>query len=240
MTARFDELDGKGVLVTGGASGIGAAYVAAFAAQGARVISLDIQKPDAPVDGVDYRHCDLTDTAALQREVEGAGPLRCLLNNAANDLRMALDEVTEPMWEDMIAVNLRPYFFAAQAAARVMEDGGSIINMSSGSIQLGSAGMTPYVTANGGILAMTRALARELGPRGIRVNTILPGWVLTDKQLEKWVTPERLSAFMDRQCLKEHLEPQDMTGTALFLASDLSRMMTGQALCVDAGACFTG
>ncbi|KQI67762.1 hypothetical protein AN189_13245 [Loktanella sp. 3ANDIMAR09] len=239
MTAKFPELAGRGIVITGGASGIGDAYVRVFAAQGMRVTSLDIADPADAVDGVTYLRCDITDTAALQAAIAQAGPLHCLLNNAANDQRMALDDVTQDMWDGMIAVNLQPYFFAAQAAARVMSEGASIINMSSGSVQIASGGMTPYVTANAGIIGLSRALARELGPRGIRVNSILPGWVLTDKQLEKWVTPEALADFMERQCLKAHLAPEDLCGTALFLASDLSRMMTGQALCVDGGLAFT-
>ncbi len=170
------------------------------------------------------------------------GPIAVLVNGAANDQRMAAADVDVATWDDMIAVNLRHYFFASQKAypAMAAAGGGSIVNFSSISYMIGSDGMNPYVTANAGILGMTRALAREWGPTGVRVNAIAPGWVLTEKQLDKWATPEALSAFLDRQCLKEHLVPQDIVGTVLFLASRTSRMLTGQTIVVDGGVAVTG
>jgi galactose dehydrogenase len=164
------------------------------------------------------------------------------VNNAANDMRYRAEEVTEAIWDDMQAVNLRAYFFACQKAAAMMRaaGGGSIINFSSTSYMMGIAEMSAYIAANAGITGMTRSLAREWGPHGIRVNALAPGWVLTDKQLEKWVTPEGLQAHLDRQCLKTPMQPEDVLGGALFLASDISRMMTGQTLVIDAGVVVTG
>ncbi|MGB1033912.1 MAG: SDR family NAD(P)-dependent oxidoreductase, partial [Primorskyibacter sp.] len=140
------------------------------------------------------------------------------------------------------SINLKAYFFACQAVIPGMQaaGGGSIINFSSISYMMGNAGYPSYTAANSGINGMTRSLAREFGPDKIRLNALAPGWVLTQKQLDTWADPASLAAHMDRQCLKDHLEPDDIVGTTLFLASDLSRMMTGQALVVDGGVVTTG
>jgi NAD(P)-dependent dehydrogenase (short-subunit alcohol dehydrogenase family) len=165
-----------------------------------------------------------------------------LVNNAANDKRHKTEEVTEEFWDWSQAINLKAYFFACQAVVAGMRaaGGGSIINTSSISYMMGNAGYPAYTTANGGITAMTRSLAREFGPDNIRVNALMPGWVLTDKQLEMWASPEDLAAHMERMCLKEHLKPADITGGMLFLASSASRMMTGQAMVIDGGVVVTG
>jgi len=183
MSATFHDLKDASIIVTGGGSGIGAALTEGFVAQGAKVAFLDRDDYSGFAEelGAKYEHtplfyhCDVTDTQALQAAINDAaaknGPLTALVNNAANDKRMVADDVTEAQWAEMIDVNLKHYFFASQAAAAHMPNGGSIINFSSGSVHMGSAGMAPYVTSNAGIMGMSRALAREWGPRAIRVNS---------------------------------------------------------------------
>jgi NAD(P)-dependent dehydrogenase (short-subunit alcohol dehydrogenase family) len=165
-----------------------------------------------------------------------------LVNNAANDKRHTTEEVTEDFWDWSQSINLKAYFFACQAAAKSMKENGkgAIINFSSISYMMGNSGYPAYTTANGGITAMTRSLAREFGPDRIRVNALAPGWILTQKQKDLWVTPEGLSAHLDRQCLKDTLAPEDIVGGTLFLASDSSKMMTGQVLVIDGGVVVTG
>lgn len=250
----FPDLRGASVFITGGASGIGAALVAGFAAQGARVAFCDLAGGEDHAATVAAQTgnrplalaCDITDTAALTAALEAAaaahGPLRVLVNNAGNDTRTSADGVTPEEWDLSLAVNLKAMFFACQQAARMMRaaGGGAIVNFSSITYLLGMAGIAPYVTAKGGIAAMTGALAREWGPDGIRVNAIAPGWVLTERQLRLWATPEALADFLPRQCLPVRMAPEDMVGPALFLASDASRMVTGQVLPVDAGVVRAG
>lgn len=251
MIATFHDLKDASVFITGGGSGIGAALVEAFAAQGAKVGFVDINDASdfAARLGETYTHtptfiqCDVTDTDALQSamaKVAEDGALKAVVNNAANDLRMDADTVSEAQWQDMVDVNLKQYFFACQKANELMPEGGSIINFSSTSYMIGSNGMAPYVSCNAGILGLTRALAREWGPKGVRVNALAPGWILTEKQLEKWATPEGLESFRQGLCLQKMLESEDIPGTVLFLASDISKMMTAQTLVVDGGLAFTG
>jgi NAD(P)-dependent dehydrogenase (short-subunit alcohol dehydrogenase family) len=165
-----------------------------------------------------------------------------LVNNAANDQRHDMEGYTVEEWDRAQAINLRPHYFTAQAAAPGMKaaGGGSIINFSSVSYMMGIAGYVSYMSAKAAITGLTRGLARELGPFNIRVNALMPGWVLTQRQLDLWATPEGLAAHLDRQCLKEHLYERDMVGPTLFLASGASRMMTSQAVVVDGGAALTG
>lgn len=250
----FPDLRDASVFITGGASGIGAALVAGFAAQGARVAFCDLADGAAHADAVAAATgnrplaltCDITDTAALTAAMDRAaaahGPLRVLVNNAANDTRIPADEVTPEDWDDSLAVNLRALFFACQHAARMMRGngGGAIVNFSSITYILGMAGISPYVTSKGGIAALTSALAREWGSDLIRVNAIAPGWVLTERQLRLWATPEALADFLPRQSLPVRMAPEDMVGPALFLASAASRMVTGQVLPVDAGVVRAG
>lgn len=252
--ARFHDLAGASVFITGGGSGIGAALTDGFLDQGARVAFVQRSDASAFCDAMEEKHgnrphfmpCDITDIAKLQAAIAEAGevngPVRVLVNNAANDQRHATEEVTEEFWDWSQAVNLKSQFFAAQAVVAGMREagGGAIINVSSISYMMGQAGYPAYTTANSGINGLTRSLAREFGPDGIRVNALAPGWVLTDKQLDKWATPEKLAAHVDRQCLKEHMAPSDVVDAALFLASKASRMMTGQALVVDGGVVVTG
>lgn len=254
QAATFHDLAGASVFITGGGSGIGAALTDGFLAQGASVAF--VQRSDATpfCDDMEAKHgrrplfipCDVTDIEALRAAIDQAaaahGAITVLISNAANDDRHVFDEVTEDYWDRAQAINLKPYFFAAQAVAPGMRTagGGAIINFSSIAYMMGHAGLTAYTTANAGITGMTRSLARELGPDGIRVNALAPGWVLTQKQLDQWATPEALTNHLDRQCLKEHIAPEDIVGSALFLASSASRMVTGQLLAVDAGVVTTG
>lgn len=252
VTATFHDLDGASVFITGGGNGIGAALTDGFLAQGANVTFVGRSDASAFVDEMADKHgrrplfvqCDITETdalrAAMDRGATTHGGLHALVNNAANDMRYDALQVTPEIWDNMQAVNLKAYFFACQKAADLMGARGSVINYSSITYMMGAAGMAPYVTANAGIMGMTRALAREWGPRGIRVNTIAPGWVFTDKQETKWATPEAKTAFLEKQCLKTFIQPTDMVGGTLFLASDTSAMMTGQTLVIDAGVVGTG
>ena len=193
-----------------------------------------------------FLECDVTDIPALKEAlVESAslnGPISVLVNNAAWDNRHDVEGFTVDEWDYMLNVNLRHHFFAAQAVVDGMSrlGGGSIINYSSISYMMGNAGYPSYTAAKAAITGLTRSLAREFGPDNIRVNALMPGWVITERQKDLWVTDEALSTHIDRQCLKEEIQPDDMVEPTLFLASAASRMMTGQALVVDAGVVVTG
>ncbi len=252
--ATFNDLKNTSVFITGGGSGIGAALTEGFLQQGARVAF--VQRSDAILfcDEMEAKHdnrplfmqCDITDIDALKACIDHSatvhGSISTLINNAANDERHTTAEVDSEYWDRMIAINFKSYFFACQAVITGMQTngGGSIINFSSISYMMGNSGFPVYTGSNSGINGMTRSLAREFGPSKIRVNVIAPGWVLTEKQLDKWATPDGLAAHMDRQSLKEHLKPSDIVGAALFLASGASRMMTGQSMVVDGGVVVTG
>jgi NAD(P)-dependent dehydrogenase (short-subunit alcohol dehydrogenase family) len=252
--ARYPDLAGASVFITGGGSGIGAALTDGFLAQGAQVAFIGRSDASTFVAEMTAKHTrtplflqgDITDTDALRTAIAQAsdthGPVTVLVNNAANDKRHSTAEVTPAFWDEMQAVNLKAYFFAAQAVTEGMAQagGGAIINFSSISYMMGNAGYPAYTTANAGITGLTRSLAREFGPDKIRVNALAPGWVLTQKQLDLWATPEDLAAHLDRQCLKDHLAPEDIVGATLFLASHASRMMTGQCMVVDGGVVVTG
>ncbi|APT33992.1 D-xylose 1-dehydrogenase [Methylobacterium phyllosphaerae] len=248
--ARYPSLGGKRVLVTGGASGIGAGLVEAFVGQGARVLFCDIADDaanamvarltpgaaHAPL----YRRCDLTDVDAVRALVAEAdtvlGGLDVLINNAGNDDRHSLAEVTPAYWDDRMAVNLRHLFFAAQAAVPAMRraGGGVILNFGSISWHLGLKEMPLYQTAKAAIEGMTRALARDLGRDGIRVVSIIPGNVQTPRQ-ERWYTPEGEADIVAAQCLDGRIQPADVAALVLFLASDDARMCTGHPYVIDAG-----
>ena len=254
MSAVFPDLNGASVFITGGGSGIGAALTAGFVAQGAKVAF--VQRSDASgfCDDVARTHgvrplfiaCDITDTDALHAAMDQAraahGPVTVLVNNAAADDRHSLDEMDVDAFDRSIAINLRPHFFTAQSAARDMRaaGGGAIVNFSSISYMMGNAGYPAYAASKAGITGLTRSLARELGPDNIRVNALIPGWVLTQRQKDLWVTPEALAGHLARQCLKAEIAPEDMVEPTLFLASDAARMVTGQALVVDGGVVVTG
>ncbi|MEM9872773.1 MAG: SDR family oxidoreductase [Pseudomonadota bacterium] len=253
-TATFHDLAGASVFITGGGSGIGASLTEGFLEQGAKVAFVGRSDATAFADEMEgkygtrplFMQCDITDTdrlrACIHQAAEAHGPVTVLVNNAANDKRHATLDVDSDFWDWMIAINQKAYFFACQAVIPGMQaaGGGSIINFSSVSYMMGNAGYPIYTAANAAINGMSRSLAREFGPDKIRVNALAPGWVLTQKQLDMWATPEGLEAHMERQCLKEHLEPRDIVGATLFLASETSRMMTGQALVIDGGVVVTG
>ncbi|PUB10689.1 SDR family NAD(P)-dependent oxidoreductase [Yoonia sediminilitoris] len=252
MTATFHDLADASVFITGGGTGIGAALTAAFCAQGAKVAFVDFVDAAGFVDELGataahpplFTQCDVTDTSAMHdamdRAADAHGPFKAVVNNAANDMRYDVAAVTPDIWDDMQAVNLKAYFFSCQKAAERMAAKGSIINYSSTSYMLGMGNLVPYTTANAGISGMTRSLARAFGPKGIRVNAIAPGWVMTEKQLALWAEPKAKAAHLDRQCLAEFMQPEDMVGGTLFLASDASAMMTGQTIVIDGGVVTTG
>jgi NAD(P)-dependent dehydrogenase (short-subunit alcohol dehydrogenase family) len=244
-SAIYPSLKGKRVVVTGGGSGIGAGLVEAFARQGAETLFVDILETesaalvarlgDAPIKPVFHR-VDLTDIAAVETFFRAVGPIDVLVNNAGNDDRHELQDITPAYWDERMAVNLRHMLFSAKAAAPGMKQrgGGAIINFGSISWHLGLPGLVLYETAKAGIEGMTRALARELGADGIRVTAVVPGNVKTPRQ-EKWYTPEGEAEIEAAQCLKGRITPGDVAALVLFLASDDARMCTGQAYWIDAG-----
>jgi NAD(P)-dependent dehydrogenase (short-subunit alcohol dehydrogenase family) len=251
LDARYPSLKDRVVFVTGGGSGIGESIVEHFCAQGARVSFVDIavEPAQALVARIAARGhskprfipCDLRDIPALQQAVAevGAadGPIRVLVNNAANDDRHRTEDVTVEYWENRMQVNLRHQFFAAQSVRLQMRDagGGSIVNLGSVSWMIGEGDCIAYVTAKSAINGLTRGLARELGPEKIRVNCVVPGWVMTDRQLKLWVTPEGKKQIDASQCLPGRLYPPDIARMVLFLAADDSRMCSSQNYIVDAG-----
>lgn len=254
LEQRFPDLKDRSVFITGGGKGIGAALTQAFLEQGAKVAFVQRSDASAFVAQMEqetgnaplFIPCDLSDVEALKAAIGTAaaahGPITVLVSNAANDVRHTIEEMTPEDWDANHAVNLRPYFFAAQAVVPGMRDagGGSIINFSSISYMMGNGGYPAYVTANAGITGMTRGLARDLGKDKIRVNALMPGWVMTDRQKELWVTEEALSGHLARQCLPTPLEPADIAGGVLFLASSLSNAMTAQSLVIDGGVVVSG
>ncbi|SFB15091.1 NAD(P)-dependent dehydrogenase, short-chain alcohol dehydrogenase family [Collimonas sp. OK607] len=249
--ARFPSLKDKNVFITGGGSGIGAAIVSAFAEQGARVAFVDIEKEasEALCESLAatglvkplFRHCDIRDIAALQATIQGLaqelGAFDVLVNNAANDQRHQLAEVTVDYWDDRIAINQRPMFFTCQAVAPGMQKkgGGSIINLSSISWHLSNGGYPVYTTAKAAVVGLTRGLARDLGPHNIRVNTVSPGWVMTERQVALWLDAAGEEDIKRNQCLPGKLQPWHLARMVLFLAADDSAMCTAQEFIVDAG-----
>ncbi|MBS3980876.1 MAG: SDR family oxidoreductase [Rhodobacteraceae bacterium] len=245
----FPDLKGRSVFVTGGGSGIGAALTEAFLRQGAKVAFCQRSDGTAFCDAMAaatgnrplFLPCDISVVDQLQLTLATAakaqGPITVLVNNAANDQRHETLKTDQAFWDWSINVNLRSYFFACQSVLPGMQaaGGGSIINFSSISFMMADKGYAAYITANAGIVGMTRTLAREFGPDRIRVNAVAPGWVLTERQKELWVTPEALAAYLARQCLPDPIAPEDVAGTVLFLASDAAKMMTSQTLILDGG-----
>ncbi|MFN5614992.1 MAG: SDR family NAD(P)-dependent oxidoreductase [Brevundimonas sp.] len=247
--AVYPSLRGRLVVVTGGASGLGAALTEGFARQGARVVFLDVVEGDARAlqarlaetgTAPEFLPCDLKDLRQVREVFSGItashGSPDVLVNNAANDDRHSLDEVTPEYWDDRVAVNLRHLYFCAQAVAAGMSARGSgvILNLGSISWHLGLPDLSIYETAKAGIEGMTRALARELGPDGVRVACLVPGNVRTPRQMQ-WYTPEAEAEIVAAQCLKGRIEPRDVAALALFLASDDARYITGHEYFIDAG-----
>ena len=248
--AHYPSLIDRSVFITGGGSGIGAAMVEAFAAQGARVGFIDIDEAASSalaerLAGAKhpplFQLCDLTDLRALQSAMNMArqeiGSFSVLINNAANDQRQPADEVSEADWDRAIAVNLKHQFFAAQQARRFMREigGGSIINFSSTAFLIGIADLSVYSAAKAAVVGLTKSLAREFGREGVRVNAILPGAVITERQRRLWLKEDDVKAILGRQCLPRILEAEEIARMALFLAADDSRMITKQTFVVDAG-----
>jgi NAD(P)-dependent dehydrogenase (short-subunit alcohol dehydrogenase family) len=242
--AIYPSLNGKRVLITGGGSGIGAGIVEAFAAQGCEVAFIDINTSDSEAlaqrTGARFLRIDLTYVEATQTSIRGlideGGAIDVLVNNAANDDRHSIADVTEDYWNDRLNVNLKHQFFCAQAVLPAMREKGcgSIINMGSISWHLGLPDLILYETCKAAIEGFTRALAREVGPDNIRVNCVVPGNIRTPRQL-KWYTPEGEAEIVNAQCLKGRLVPDDVAAMILFLASDDARLMTGHEYFVDAG-----
>ena len=246
-SAIYPSLRGKRVVVTGGGSGIGAAVVEAFVRQGAEAAFLDVLEGESealvqrlPDNPPRFYACDLTDLDALRttfaRIEADLGPVQVLVNNAANDDRHRLDEVTPDYWDRSLATNLRHMLFCAQAVAPGMKaaGGGAIINFGSISWHLGLPDLVLYETAKAGIEGMTRALARDLGPDGIRVTCVVPGNIKTPRQMQ-WYTPEGEAEIVAAQCLKARIHPEHVASLVLFLASDDARMCTGHEYWIDAG-----
>jgi len=244
-SANYPSLKDKRVVVTGGGSGIGAGLVEAFARQGAETIFVDVLEAEGTAlaarlnaDGgkVRFEKLDLTDLKALDAFFAGTGPVDVLVNNAGNDDRHALADITPEYWDNRMAVNLRHMLFAARAVAPGMKakGGGAIINFGSISWHLGLKGLTLYETAKAGIEGMTKALARELGGDNIRVTCVVPGNVKTPRQ-EKWYTPEGEAEIVAHQCLKARILPEHVASLVLFLASDDGALCTGHPYWIDAG-----
>tara|TARA_Y100001970_G_scaffold56471_1_gene71555 strand:+ start:3016 stop:3783 length:768 start_codon:yes stop_codon:yes gene_type:complete len=248
--ANYPSLKNKTVIITGGASGIGESIVENFLQQGSKVAFID--KEDAlgkklcekfnyfeykPL----FKNCDLKDISKLKSTINEIrnelGLISILVNNAANDERHQIDKVTEEFWDDRMNVNLKHYFFAIQSVYKDMRDlgKGSIINLGSFSWMLGQGNMPAYTTAKSAVMGLTRTIARDLGIYNIRVNSVVPGWILTARQKKLWLTPEAEKQQLERQCIKRMLEPNDISKTVLFFASDQSSGCTAQNYVVDGG-----
>ena len=246
--AHYPSLAGKTVFITGGAGGIGAQTVRAFAAQGAKVGIVDINADAglallADLEGDHaFAQCDLRDIDALQAAltqlVEELGEADVLVNNAAHDDRHDWREVTPEYWDERMATNIRHMFFAIQAVApgMIAKGKGSIINIGSNSWWEAGAGFPAYATAKSAVHGLTRTMARELGDHRIRVNTVVPGWIMTERQKDLWVTPEALAKQIDRQCLPDAIEPVYVARMVLFLASDDAAMCSAGNFMVEGGS----
>ncbi len=250
MTATYSDLAGQVVLVTGGGSGIGASIVRHFAAQNCKVAFIDVARDASEAlaaeltdkgHAVHFEHADLRDITALRAAVvrvrDRFGPVQVLVNNAAHDERHATADVTPEFWDDRIAVNLKHQFFAAQAVLPDMQAAraGVIINFGSISWMIGQGGMAAYTACKSAVIGLTRSLARDYGPHNIRVNAIAPGWIMTQRQIDKWLTPEALKELELRQCLKRKIMPDEVARFTVFLASDEASACTGQHYVVDGG-----
>jgi NAD(P)-dependent dehydrogenase (short-subunit alcohol dehydrogenase family) len=248
--ANYPSLRNKVVLVTGGAAGIGESIVKNFLEQGSKVAFLDkdAQLGNALVENLNiydhkalFKECDLVDILDLQNKIKEIqnelGPISILVNNAGNDERHNIDDVTPEFWDNRMHVNLRHYFFTAQSIYKDMKKlgKGSIINIGSYSWMLAQGGMPGYTTAKSAIMGLTRTLARDLGVYNIRVNCVVPGWIITERQKKLWLTPEIEKETVDRQCIKRLLNPDDISKTVLFFASDQSSGISAQNYVVDGG-----
>ena len=246
--AVYPSLNNKVVVVTGGGSGIGESITRSFIKQGAKVAFLDFNEKDSiklikdlNTDNLHFEFCDLRDIEQLKNSIKKVsskfGPIQILVNIAARDDRHSLESVTSEYFDERIATNLKHQLFASQAVVSDMEKngGGAIINMGSTSWMIGQGGMPCYTTAKSAIQGLTRGLARDLGPKNIRVNCVVPGWIMTERQVDMWLTPESEKELMDRQCIKRKLFPEDIARFVLFMASDEASACSNQSFVVDGG-----
>ena len=246
--AVYPSLNNKVVVITGGGSGIGESITRSFIKQGAKVAFLDFNEKDSiklikdlNTDNLHFEFCDLRDIEQLKNSIKKIsskfGPIQILVNNAARDDRHSLQSVTSEYFDERIATNLKHQLFASQAVVSDMEKngGGTIINMGSTSWMIGQGGMPCYTTAKSAIQGLTRGLARDLGPKNIRVNCVVPGWIMTERQVDMWLTPESEKELMDRQCIKRKLFPKDIARFVLFMASDEASACSNQSFVVDGG-----
>ena len=246
--AVYPSLNNKVVVVTGGGSGIGESITRSFIKQGAKVAFLDFNEKDSiklikdlNTDNLHFEFCDLRDIEQLKNSIKKIsskfGPIQILVNNAARDDRHSLQSVTSEYFDERIATNLKHQLFASQAVVSDMEKsgGGVIINMGSTSWMIGQGGMPCYTTAKSAIQGLTRGLARDLGPKNIRVNCVVPGWIMTERQVDMWLTPESEKELMDRQCIKRKLFPKDIARFVLFMASDEASACSNKSFVVDGG-----
>ena len=246
--AVYPSLNNKVVVVTGGGSGIGESITRSFIKQGAKVAFLDFNEKDSiklikdlNTDNLHFEFCDLRDIEQLKNSIKKIsskfGPIQILVNNAARDDRHSLQSVTSEYFDERIATNLKHQLFASQAVVSDMEKngGGAIINMGSTSWMIGQGGMPCYTTAKSAIQGLTRGLARDLGPKNIRVNCVVPGWIMTERQVDMWLTPESEKELMDRQCIKRKLFPKDIARFVIFMASDEASACSNQSFVVDGG-----
>ena len=251
MKVEYSDLKNKNVFITGGGSGIGASIVEHFCEQGSEVYFIDINEEASNKLVFECKNknfsvptfikCDLLNIKDLQNTIskiiDNNGAIDILVNNAANDERHSIDEVTEEFWNERMNINLRHYFFTVQSVKKAMiaNKGGSIINIGSVSWMIGQGGMAAYTAAKSGVVGLTRSFARDLGEFDIRVNSVVPGWVMTERQIEKWLTPESETDMLKKQCLKHKLMPSDIAKTVLFFGSDASSGCTNQDYVVDKG-----
>ena len=251
MTAKYLDLKNKRVFITGGGSGIGASIVQHFCEQESEVYFVDINEEasnkliseckNKKLSIPNFIKCDLFNIKELQsiitKIISDKGPINILINSAANDERHAIDDVTEEYWDERMSINLKHYFFTVQSVKKAMIEnkGGVIVNIGSASWMIGQGGMAAYTAAKSGVVGLTRSFARDLGEFNIRVNSVVPGWTMTERQIEKWLTPESEKELMKNQCLKHKLMPSDIAKAVLFFSSEQSSGCTNQSYVVDKG-----
>ena len=251
MKVKYFDLENKRVFITGGGAGIGASIVEHFCEQNSEVYFIDINEESSnklvsecknkKLTIPNFIKCDLLNIKELQNTISKIisekGPIEILINNAANDERHKIEDVTEEFWNDRMNINLRHYFFTVQSVreAMIKNNNGAIVNVGSASWMIGQGGMAAYTAAKSGVVGLTRSFARDLGEYNIRVNSVVPGWTMTERQLEKWLTPESEADMMKKQCIKKRLMPSDIAKAVLFFSSNQSSGCTNQSYVVDNG-----
>jgi len=251
MKVKYFDLENKRVFITGGGSGIGASIVEHFCEQNSEVYFIDINEEASnrlvedckrkKISIPNFIKCDLLNIKDLQnvisKIISEKGPIEILINNAANDERHKIENVTEEYWNERMNINLRHYFFTVQSVRESMikNKKGVIVNIGSASWMIGQGGMAAYTASKSGVVGLTRSFARDLGEHNIRVNSVVPGWTITERQLEKWLTPESEAEMMKKQCIKRRLMPSDISKAVLFFSSDQSSGCTNQSYVVDNG-----